>query len=397
MITTFYPPFNTGGDGVFVRNLSRELAERGHTVHVIHCQDSYRLLQRREPPGEYDDPSGVTVHGLSNSWAMLSPLLTHQLGRPVLNARRIRGILAAGFDVLHFHNVSLVGGPGILYYGNAIKLYTLHEYWLVCPTHLLFRFGREPCERRTCFLCSLSYLRPPQIWRSWRRLRAATAQVDTFIAPSRFIAQKHRDWGLDLPVQHLPHFTPRPNREASTPDGTTEPYFLFVGRLEKVKGLQTLIPVFRRLSAARLLVVGEGAYGRHLRALAEGSSNIRFLGSKSGDELTRLYRQATALVVPSLCFENLGLVVLEALALGTPAIVRRSGGLPEMIESNDCGVIYSSDAELVDALQRLQSDSSFRADLGSRALLAYERNWTPEIHLDRYLGLIERLASRRAI
>ena len=49
MITTFYPPYNFGGDGIFVHRLSNELARRGHHVEVIHCIDAYHLLARQEP------------------------------------------------------------------------------------------------------------------------------------------------------------------------------------------------------------------------------------------------------------------------------------------------------------------------------------------------------------
>jgi glycosyltransferase involved in cell wall biosynthesis len=152
MITTFYPPYNFGGDGILVQRLSNELALRGHRVDVIHCVDTYRL-EAPLPSKGYQDHPNVTVHGLKSPLGVLSPLATHQSGFPLLKSRRIQAILKTGFDVIHYHNISLVGGPKILEYGEAIKLYTMHDYWLVCPTHALFRFNRAPCPRPTyCFL-----------------------------------------------------------------------------------------------------------------------------------------------------------------------------------------------------------------------------------------------------
>ena len=52
MVTTFYPPYAFGGDGVFVQQLSNELAKRGHQVEVIHCRDAYNLLTDRTPSKE---------------------------------------------------------------------------------------------------------------------------------------------------------------------------------------------------------------------------------------------------------------------------------------------------------------------------------------------------------
>ena len=94
MLTTFYPPYSFGGDAIFVRNLSSELAARGHEVHVVHCRDAYRALGggAREP--EQSTP-GIVVHGLESRAGVLSPLGTHQTGRPLFKARRIREILGA--------------------------------------------------------------------------------------------------------------------------------------------------------------------------------------------------------------------------------------------------------------------------------------------------------------
>src|SRR5436853_1139793 len=139
MITTFYPPYNFGGDGLFVRDLATTLAARGHDVHVIHCRDAYNALARQPPTEPYRDVAGVTVHGLESALGGLSPLATQQTGRPYLKTRGISDVLDRGFDVIHYHNESLVGGPSVLAPGDSVKLYTLHEYWLVCPTHLLFR------------------------------------------------------------------------------------------------------------------------------------------------------------------------------------------------------------------------------------------------------------------
>jgi hypothetical protein len=117
----------------------------------------------------------------------LSLLLTHQLGRPVINSREIERLLALGdFDVIHFHNVSLLGGPGIFRMGRATKLYTAHEHWLVCPTHVLWRHKREACPARECFRCVPRNRQPPQAWRYTGALGHAAQHIDAFIALSEF-------------------------------------------------------------------------------------------------------------------------------------------------------------------------------------------------------------------
>jgi glycosyltransferase involved in cell wall biosynthesis len=395
MITTFYPPYNFGGDGVFVHRLSNELARRGHDVDVIHCTDSYRLLARREPDEPYDDHPNVTVHGLRSPFGFLSPLATQQTGSPVFKSKEIRRILAKGFDVIHFHNISLIGGPRVLEYGQGVKLYTMHEYWLHCPTHVLFKFNETACTERACLRCSVVYKRPPQLWRYGDLVERMAKQVDTFIAPSDFSAESHRQNGLNGRIVRIPYFLP--STEVATPpsEEPAEPYFLFVGRLEKLKGLQTLIPIFRRYQKARLVVAGKGDFEPQLRALAAGASNIRFVGHQPQPRLQALYRGAVALIVPSLCFEVFPLVIIEAFAQRTPAIVRNLGGMPGVIRESGGGFTYNTDAELTAALDRLLGDPSHRDHLGQRGYQTYQQEWSAEPHLRRYFALIEEIAATR--
>jgi glycosyltransferase involved in cell wall biosynthesis len=135
MVTTFYPPYNFGGDGIFVHQLSNELAKRGHQVEVVHCRDAHQFLSGGTPSIPNQDHPNVTVHGLKSPVGFLSPRGTQQTGWPVFKSSQLKSILEKPFDVIHFHNISLVGGPKVLEYGRAVKLYTLHEYWLICtPT-----------------------------------------------------------------------------------------------------------------------------------------------------------------------------------------------------------------------------------------------------------------------
>jgi len=401
MITTFYPPYSFGGDGIFVQGLSNELARRGHQVEVIHCIDTYRAMAEHEPHKIYEDHPNVKVHGLKSRFGFLSPLATHQTGYPFFKSARIEKILDRGFDVIHYHNISLVGGPKILEYGQGIKLYTMHEYWLVCPTHVLFKFNRAACTRRHCFACSMVYKRPPQLWRHTGVMRAAIKHVDAFIAPSSFSKEIHQRMGLDARVVHLPNFVSSdeggvPQPEHNEKEASDKPYFLFVGRLEKLKGLQTLIPTFRRYPKARLLIAGNGNYKSRLRAMAGGVDGIRFLGRVSDDRLQSLYRGAVALVIPSICYEASPLVAFEAFRQHTPVIVRNIGGMPEVIEQSRGGFIYDTEEELIGGMDKLVQDPHCRNELGANGYNAYREKWTPDAHLNRYFELIESIARTRA-
>ena len=163
-----------------------------------------RVVGRREqPPPAADD--GVEVHHLRSSLGALSVALTHQTGRPVVHGAELARCSTSGsFDVVHFHNVSLVGGPGRARLWRSGKLYTAHEHWLVCPTHVLWRHRREPCTGRECVRCSLHYGRPPQLWRNTGLLERHLDDVNTFIALSEFSRDKHREFGFPRDMEVLP-------------------------------------------------------------------------------------------------------------------------------------------------------------------------------------------------
>jgi len=395
LLTTFYPPFNFGGDGIDVQRTARALTTRGHQVTVVHDVDAYQWLAGKRLPDQPVDQDGVEVIGLRSRLGVMSPLLTHQFGRPVVHGGRIRALMdERRFDVAVFNNVSLVGGPGLLDVGgDALKVYVAHEHWLVCPTHVLWRYNREACDRRDCTRCVLAYKRPPQLWRYTRAMERRLSQVDLFIARSEFSRAKHHEFGFPQPMQVLPYFLPGtlPDRlnAVTSPRPHDRPYFLFVGRLTKIKGLDTVIPAFARYPDADLLVIGDGEEMSNLRGLAAGVPNVRFLGRVPNEELGQYYEHAIAAIVPSPGFETFGIVLIEAFRFGTPVIARRIGPFPEIVNESQGGLLFSSDIELLESMRQLQSDSSRRDGLAANGYRACRERWSEPVVMDRFLELVD--------
>jgi glycosyltransferase involved in cell wall biosynthesis len=401
MVTTFYPPYHFGGEAMYIYRLSNELAERGHQVTVVHCVDAFRTLTKAPPRGDFPQHDNVTVHGLKSRAGALSPLVTYLSGRPGLKAPELKRIFAGEpFDVVHFHLVTLFG-PGVLDFGgDALKLYTTHDHWLVCPMYDLWKQNRELCEEPECLRCTLAFHRPPQLWRYSGLLERELGKVDLFLSPSRSTIEQHRRRGFTYPMRHLPYFLPLDDRQEALVRPTAarpgRPYFLFVGRLVKLKGVQTLIEAFRRYDAADLLIAGDGVYGGTLREQAAALEHVRFLGRVHPDELKGLYAGATAVLVPSLVYETFGFITLEALAQRTPVIATELGAVGELARESGGGLTYKGEEELVEAMERLRTEPGLREQLGERGHAAFVERWSPEPHLDSYLGLIEQAGARRS-
>lgn len=403
-VTTFYPPYNFGGDGIAIRRLSEALVRRGHEVTVIHDKDAFDSLN----PGDEPSPpkeGAVRRIGLESRSHRVSSLLSHQLGRPVVHRRRLAEELDGGdFDVINFHNVSLVGGPGVLAMGDAAKLYTAHEHWLVCPTHVLWRHDREPCDERQCVRCVLRHRRPPQPWRATSLLDRSLEHIDTFIALSEFSRRKHAAFGFTRPMEVLPCFVEPPNVGANQDspvaggrDANERPFVLYVGRLERLKGLDDVIPQFGSDVGVDLVIAGAGTHGDELRRLAAELPAVRFVGWVDRARLDDLYARALAVIVPTVGYETFGQTVIEAFSHGAPVIARRTGPLPELIEMGGGGELFDDASELRDIVTRLATDDDVRRAYSERAFESFTSEYCEDVVVPRYLALVEQaLELRRA-
>jgi glycosyltransferase involved in cell wall biosynthesis len=397
MVTTFYPPRSFGGDAVAVQSLARSLVRLGHHVTVVCDDDAYRTLSGNRGPAPREVDDGVVVHRLASRIAPLSVALTQQTGRPIVHGATLRRILDRGaFDVIHFHNLSLVGGPAALALGRAVKLYTAHEHWLVCPTHVLWRYRTEPCPARQCTRCQLSYRRPPQLWRHTGLLERELDHVDAFIAMSGFSRDKHHEFGFPHDMEVLPGFMRDPGPPQPFAAAARErPYFLFVGRLESIKGIEDVIDAFAGFDQADLVIAGEGTERRGLVERVAGNPRVRFVGFQSGAELSALYSGAHAVIASSKGYETFGLSVIEAYSRGVPVLARRMGSYLELVENTGAGETFADVAELQSAMRRLVASGARRREMGAAAYAHFRATFSEDVVVPRYLALVDRLLSRR--
>lgn len=154
---------------------------------------------------------------------------------------------------------------------------------------------------------------------------------------------------------------------------------IYVGRLLRQKGVHILLEALRQLRirqiSAHLTVVGDGPERPHLQHIAvEQNLPVRFLGQRTLEEIRELLRVAAVLCAPSTTLggespEALGLVLLEAQAMGVPVVATRNGGIPETLQDRRTGFLVDqgSSAALADALATLLCDPSLNRTFGQNA------------------------------
>ena len=252
LVTTFFGPHRFGGDAAYVERLAAALLRRGHEVEVFWSQDAFEAVRGRRLPLPYEPPAGLVAHPLSSRWPLLAAAAVHQSGGLGCYRRTLGRRLAEGrFDVVHLHNVSLLGAAELmrLRVPGAVRLMTLHDHWLACPMSVRWRFDREACPAPACVRCTLAAGRPPQWWRLGGGLASGFRGLDAAIFPSRRSLADHADRGVAHPrAAVLSYFLPD-EWQVATPPGPVRERFLFVGRLVKEKGLQTVLPLCKLRAA----------------------------------------------------------------------------------------------------------------------------------------------------
>jgi len=397
LVNNWYPPHNFAGSGMYLYHLANALAERGHDVTVLYCKNSFQLRSKGRIQLDTLKNPKVKVKVLESRWGSLAPIIVHQTGRPILNHYVLKKFFQEDFDVIHFNNISLIGGPKIYQYGKGIKLATFHDYWVLCPLSTLFKYGKEICTKKNCFLCTIRAKKPPQLWRYTSLLKSSLIHIDAFISPSKFLKDLYLKEGFDGKIFHIPNFVvPSKQKISETKESLfPEPYYLFAGRLEKTKGVQNLISVFKEGKDSHLLITGDGSYRGKLETLADNSKYIHFLGFVNQRDFITYYRHALALLVPSIWYENCPYVILDAMMTGVPIIAHDVAGPGELVRNSGAGLLYRNREELKEALKRVREREDLREELGERGKKYFNQNLTVEAHLERYFSLIDLLRNEK--
>ncbi|MHC1624957.1 MAG: glycosyltransferase [Methermicoccaceae archaeon] len=370
LTSTFYPPWHIGGDAVLVRNLAHLLSERGHEVHVIFSKGAY-ALKRGTPEGHRDSYMDGDVH-LHDVGGKLDAASAYLFGGGA-SAKRMATLTKEILpDVIHHHNISLLGAKTLSLRGTHHTLYTAHDLWLLCPLSTM-----EWCKTpRNCLMCMLRHRRPPQLWRYTLSLRRLLEDV-SIIAPSRYYKDVLEAYGYS--TLHIPNFTPPlPKRE------DWEHYVIYSGVLEPHKGISELVSFFehnRSKHGWSLIVTGSGT----LEHIVSHAKNVRYHGFVDRDTLLELQSKAGFTVMLSRWEENAPMSLLESLSLGVPLIVSDKGGLPELVEGGAGFVI--KDAHELNRLEEL-SDAEI-TKMRRDAYHVWENRYSPEAYYKRYMELLD--------
>lgn len=314
-------------------------------------------------------------------------------------------------DVVHVHNTFPLISPAIFHAipERTARVMTLHNYRLLCPAAIPMREGRlctdciqtrsvAPALRHGCYRGSRLATVPLALSVALhRRLGTWDEQVDAFIALSGFQRDIMVEGGLPAEKVHLkPNFVAGPSEVCRWKDRPG--YVVFVGRLSEEKGLRTLLQAWRDwgAQATELRIVGNGPLRNELESFAR-ELKVSFLGYLSAEQTRQQIARADLLVLPSEGVESFGMVVCEALAHGTPAVVSRLGPLPSLVMEGGCGMVFEAGnaPDLLSKIQAALADRVLLERMGGLARDVYERRYTQERGYDLLLDIYQLALARK--
>lgn len=289
-------------------------------------------------------------------------------------------------DVVHLNNIHSYLSPIVakLAYQRGIKvIWTLHDYKLICPSYSCL------CKGNTCEACFTdkkqvvlrkcmknSFLASLLAWgeaMNWNKNKLSL-WTNSFICPSQFMAEKMQQGGYPASkLQVINNFIGEEQVQyiINTPNQQREEAYAYIGRLSQEKGIESLLKSASRLPY-KLYIAGSGPLEADLKKKYT-ANNIIFLGHLGAKATIELLKKISFTVIPSICYENNPLIVIESMCCGTPVLGRNMGGIPELVETCSFNHLFTQDDELPSLITKMFNTvvSANRNKLSTTALQRY--------------------------
>lgn len=295
-------------------------------------------------------------------------------------------------DIVHLHTMHQVT-PSVLFLLNKYPtIMTLHGpetflskllLWCIRPIDLNFYYDNQKLNMMGKISLIFDHIQNVVY-------KLALKNVDLFIAPGKFMEDVASS---DLsPVIYLPNFIELSEQAREIQNNYN---LLFVGRLEKVKGIEFLIKamplIVRTFPQATLTIVGEGQNKENLLDLTKDlhlEKYVHFVGWIKSKDLDIYYQKASIVVIPSMVPENFPTVCNEAMGAGRPVIGTSVGGIPEIITDGVNGYLVEpgNARQIAERVIKLFSDEDLLKEFGKNA-----RKKAEEYTIEKYTDNIEKI------
>ena len=343
MVNKFLYP--RGGSESYMLYLGEHLEKMGHEVEYFGMYDENNTVGNKS--GQYTQNMDFHSKGLARFLYPFKIIYSFEAKKKIMQV-----IDDFKPDIVHMNNINFQLTPSIIY-GVKKKgvplVQTVHDYQMICPNHLLYNFPKNtPCEKcvkgshincikNKCIHGSTVKSILGVIEAKFYSLLKTYKKVDLFVCPSHFLENKllsSKEYYKGK-TKTIHNFI---NKEKfKNISGKTDSYIVYVGRLSKEKGVEYIAETAKLLPQYNFVIAGSGPDEDVLK----GISNIKLAGFLTGDKLTELMGNAKLLLLPSVCYENCPLSILESHCMGVPVVTMNSGGMAELVKDRVTGSLVS--------------------------------------------------------
>lgn len=367
------------GEDVMVASIARLLAEHGHEVR-----------------GYYRSSRGIDQAAHRKVNAFFSGIYSHK------SRMELRGIIKDFEpDLIQVQNVYPLISPSVFVEAHAMGVPVVMRcanYRLICPNGLMMTQG-EICDRCSggrewwCLLRNCEGSWPKSLGYALRNYVARTKRMvldhtTTYYVPTKF--HRNRMIAEGLPEDRI-SVIPNLLETVDVPPASESGDFVgYAGRISPEKGIETFTAAARL--ARDIAFRAAGSCERMLELPTEAPSNCGFLGHLDGEALDTFYRACRMLVLPSVCYESFGLVLLEAMIRGKPVICSNLGGLSETVEDGVTGLLFDSGnpTDLAQKIRYLWDHPGLCRKMGQAGREKVLREYSPERYYERLTALYEK-------
>lgn len=377
---SWYP---TGGDWTYVSNMKQLYEANGYEVIAFSTKNEKNF----HSPYEKYFIEGQDYKALNKKKSIRKGIQAVRNSIYSYEANRQLSLILQEHRIAfaHLHNIHHYHTPGIIWNlkKNGIKvIWSLHDYKIICPENSFVSNGKV-CERcikgqfKNCtinrckkgsFLASALATVEAYIYHK----SAVYQQVDAYLCPSIFLQSRFLKAGFDANKMYVSRYCYRaavhPESSAVLQTSPGDKYMLYVGRIEKIKGLVTLIDAAKACGYF-LKIAGDGTALSEMKQHAGSCPSISFLGLQSKENVGHLLKHAAFVICPSEWYENFPFAVIEALSSGKAVIGARIGGIPELVLHEHTGMLFNPGAadDLKKQMQLLWNNEEMCHRLGENA------------------------------
>lgn len=309
--------------------------------------------------------------------------------------------------IMQMHNKI---SPSIVDAAKEMHIPVVHrisDFQYMCPNALFYNDRKGVCEdclkgkrlncvKYRCVLNSPVYSAIKMAAKWLHDVMKVTKKINAFVVPSSFTLEKLKEYGIpENKLFHIPTFF---NLKEDNPIVEYKPFILFVGRIEKQKGLMTLIKAFENTDY-NLKIIGfsnDGYEDELKNYLKDKKHNIEFLGRKSFEEIVPYLKSCLCTTVPSEWYDNFPNVILESFAYKKAVIATNFGSLPELVHDNQTGLTFKyadiqNFKEKIKYMFEHESEAKLMGENGYNQILS---SYSPVQHYNQLMKLFNQIVKK---